>query len=276
MGCGASRYEPNKECDVMALAAIRSLWLREMKRFYRQRSRVIGASAQPIFFWILLGTGFWNSFRLPSGDPTVRYIEYLFPGMVILTLLFTAIFATISIIEDRKEGFLQSVLIAPIPRSVIVLGNVFGATTLAVGQSFILLMLAPLVGISYSLTSIVLIIGLLLCVALALSSLGFIIAWRMDSTQGFHAIMNLLLIPLWLLSGAFFPMEGVPAWLATVMRFNPLSYAMSALRQCLYFDAASPTISTASLPVSFLVTIAFAALMITVANWVAARNTKIS
>ncbi len=212
-----------------------TLWKREMVRFFRQRSRVIGAVAPPILFWFLIGSGLGASFRLPgmtltSGATDVTYLQYFFPGTVVLIVLFTAIFSTISIIEDRHEGFLQSVLVAPVPRSSIVLGKIAGGTSLAFAQAVFFLALAPVAGLSVHWKGLLFLLVLLLIIAFGLTGLGFFLAWRLDSTQGFHAIMNLLLIPMWLLSGTLFPVSGAPLWLRLVMRINPLTYGVDALR----------------------------------------------
>ena len=214
-----------------------ALWQREIIRFVRQRSRLIGAFAQPLVFWLLLGGGFSASFRPPGTPEGSGYLEYFYPGIILLALLFTAIFATIAVIEDRKIGFLQGVLVAPVSRMSIILGQALGSTTLAVFQGVLLLLLAPFVGIHLNLVSVLSAIGVMFLVALALSNIGLIIAWRMESVQGFHAVMNLILMPIWFLSGAFFPATGLPAWFAWVMHLNPLTYGMAALRRCLYFTA---------------------------------------
>jgi len=218
-------------------AASYTLWQRELVRFFRQPSRVVGALGTPLVFWLLLGSGVGRSFSLPStGDApasAMNYTEYFFPGTVVMILLFTSIFATISIIEDRKEGFLQAVLVAPTPRATIVLGKVAGSTTLAVIQGAVFMILAPFaVGMAFS--AIPLVLAVLTLVAFGLTGLGYLIAWRMESTQGFHAIMNLFLIPMWLLSGAVFPAEGAPVWLQWVIRVNPLSYGVAAVRWSMY------------------------------------------
>jgi ABC-2 type transport system permease protein len=149
--------------------------------------------------------------------------------------LFTAIFSTISVIEDRKAGFLQGVLVAPVSRMSIVLGQALGGATLALFQAVLFLLLAPVAGISLSLSAIVGVIAVMSLIAFALTSVGLTIAWRMRSIQGFHAIMNLILMPIWFLSGAFFPATGLPVWLAWLMRLNPLTYGMAALRNCFYW-----------------------------------------
>lgn len=209
-----------------------SLCRRELVRFIRQRNRVIGAFATPVVFWLLIGGGMGRSFRA-EGAGAAGYMEYFFPGTILMILLFTAIFSTISIIEDRREGFLQSVLVAPISRMAIVMGKVLGGTILAFGQGLIFLMLAPTVGIHLTLGSFLQSALMMLIVSFALTALGFCIAWRMSSTQGFHAIMNLFLMPMWFLSGALFPISGAWSGLKIVMMLNPLTYGLAAIREAL-------------------------------------------
>jgi ABC-2 type transport system permease protein len=221
---------------MQGLLPVFALWRREIVRFVRQRSRVTGAFAQPLVFWLLLGGGLNASFRPAGAAAGTNYVEYFYPGTIALVLLFTAIFATISTVEDRREGFLQGVLVAPVSRWSIVLGQALGGTTLAVVQGALFMLLAPFLGIHVTLGSFLATLVVMTVVALALTSLGLIIAWRMESTQGFHAIMNLILIPIWLLSGAFFPAAGAPAPLYWLMTLNPLTYGMAALRRCLYLS----------------------------------------
>jgi len=181
-----------------------------------------------------LGAGLNASFR-PAGMPAnIDYFQYLYPGFIVLVLLFTAIFATISTVEDRREGFLQSVLVAPISRTTIVMGQALGATTLAWVPSCIFLILAPMAGIRLSAGAAIFAALIMALIAFALTCIGLTIAWKIESTQGFHAIMNLILIPVWLLSGAFWPLDGAPALLRWTMRLNPLTYGMAALRASLY------------------------------------------
>ena len=264
------------------LAAL-TLCEREWIRFVRQRNRVFGAIGQPLIFWLLFGAGLGPSFHLPGAvDSGLTYREYFFPGSLMLILLFTAIFATISIIEDRREGFLQSVLVAPIPRWSMVLGKIFGGSLLALVQGMVFLMLGLTLGLRFTALGLVQIVLLLAVVSIALTSLGFVIAWRMDSTQGFHAIMSVFLMPMWLLSGAFFP---VPAWdpsagwgqlaLSAVMHANPLTYSMAALRRLLYAQMSSPP-AAIDLPAAWIcwsVTLAFALIMFALAWKIAAQRT---
>jgi len=238
---------------------VATLWWREIIRFVRQRSRLLGAFAQPLLFWLLLGGGMNASFRPAGGAGAASYVEYFYPGVMVMVLLFTAIFSTISTVEDRRAGFLQGVLVAPVSRTQIVLGQALGGTTLAMLQGSLFLLLAPFAGISLGIVSAVGAILVMFLVAFALTSLGLVIAWRMDSTQGFHAVMNLLLMPLWFLSGAVFPLAGVPIALGWVMRANPLTYGMVALRRTLYAGNAAAVAPLPSLAVALGVTVCFAA-----------------
>jgi ABC-2 type transport system permease protein len=210
-----------------------TLWWREVVRFYRQRTRVVGVIASPIVFWLVIGSGFGTSFQ-SGAAANQHYLDYFYPGALIMIVLFTSIFTMMSVIEDRKEGFLLSVLVAPVSRSAIVLGKVLGGTTLATIQGLIFLLFAPLVGVHMDVGSFLLVVVAVFLISFALTALGFAIAWPMDSTQAFHAIINLFLIPLWLLSGALFPLSGASGWLRVIMRVNPLTYGVEALRDLLY------------------------------------------
>lgn len=233
---------------------------REIVRFARQRSRVIGALGTPLVFWLLVGFGLGRSFRLPGTDSSISYLEYSYPGAIAAILLFTAIFSMISIIDDRREGFMQGVLVAPVARSSIVLGKVFGATTLAVAQAAIFLFLAPVAGIPLSFTAVVATLAAMTLVALALTGLGFWMAWLMDSVQGFHAIMNVVLMPMLIISGAFFPPSGSGKLLQWVMAANPMTYAVALLRWAIFAGAGPDTAGDRiSLPMALGVTTLFGA-----------------
>lgn len=214
-----------------------TLWQREIVRFYRQKSRVIGALVPPVIFWFLIGSGLGGSFRHEPGayaSAGVNYLQYFYPGTVVMIVLFTAIFSTISVIEDRREGFLQSVLAAPVSRSSIALGKILGGATLSFLQGMAFLLLAPAMGVPFSVPSALVTAAMLFLIAFGLTGLGFLIAWKMDSSQGFHAVMNLFLMPMWFLSGALFPLESAPDWLRWTMMLNPLTYGLSFLRYGLY------------------------------------------
>jgi ABC-2 type transport system permease protein len=252
-----------------------SLCHRELVRFLRQRHRIIGALATPIVFWLLIGGGMNRSFKsdLPGGE---NYLQYFFPGTVLMILLFTAIFSTISVIEDRREGFLQGVLVSPVSRMQIVLGKVLGGTILATGQGAVLVAIGS--GTIYQPHSFgagVLLLIAMIVISFALTSLGLCIAWPMNSTQGFHAIMNLFLVPMWFLSGALFPTSGAWRGLQWVMLVNPLTYGLAALRRTLYFRDAASGGSLPSLTVSLIVSFVFAVVMFAIACAVASRQKRV-
>ncbi len=261
-----------------AWPAVFTLAQRELVRFFRQGNRVFGALGQPIIFWLLFSEGLRGN--------NLDY-AFFFPGTLVMILLFTAIFATISIIEDRNEGFLQSVLVSPAPRWAMVLGKVLGGAAIAMIQGLIFLALGAFtLRYASSLPEIVQAIVLMAVISIALTALGFTIAWRMDSTHGFHAVMSVFLLPMWLLSGAFFPGTG-NGWLAWIVRLNPLTYGVAGLRYYLKFAQATPTTGPASdaaagappidalppLSVCWIVTLAFAAVMLLAAWKISASRT---
>jgi len=247
-----------------------TLWWREVVRFYRQRARVVGVIASPLLFWLVIGSGFGTSFRSGEAAGQQHYLDYFYPGALIMIVLFTSIFTMMSVIEDRKEGFLLSVMVAPVSRSAIVLGKVMGGTTLSAIQGLIFLLFAPLVGVHMGLSAILLVVLVVFLVSFALTGLGFAIAWPMDSTQAFHAIINLFLIPLWLLSGSLFPLSGASGWLRLVMRINPLTYGVEALRGLLYPD--SPVLLP--LPASMAALALFAFIMFGLSFFMVNRRTS--
>lgn len=259
----------SQRAPAVDFGAVQTLWWREIIRFVRQRSRLVGAFAQPLVFWLLLGGGLNASFRDPS-LPGNTYMSYFYPGVIALVLLFTAIFATIAVVEDRQAGFLQGVLVAPVSRGTIVLGQALGCTTLGVLQGMLFLAFAPILGIAVTPAVLGAMLVVQTLVAFGLTNLGLIIAWRMESTQGFHAIMNLILLPIWLLSGAFFPADGATALLRWAMVLNPLTYGMAALRRCLYLGHASELGAIPPLGISLIVVVVFAAATF----WAATRTAE--
>jgi len=213
--------------------AASSIAKREVVGFLRQRSRVMASVLTPLLFWVFLGLGIGRSFQSSGGDGS-SYSSYFFPGVVILALVFAGIFQTITTIQDRENGFLQAVLVAPIPRWAIVLGKMQGATILALIQGVLILPLGFLSGIDFTVLSFVESVLVLTVVAFMMTGLGFLFAWRLESIQGFHAVMNLVLMPMWAMSGAFFPASGAPKTFGWIMLANPLTYGLAALRRVLH------------------------------------------
>jgi len=200
-----------------------TLWNRELVRFYRQPSRVVGAIGTALLFWGVLGTGI--------GGGTYR--AYFFPGTIVMSVLFTCIFSNASVIEDRQAGFLQSVLVAPVSRGAIVMGKILGGSTLAFLQGFILLLFAGTVGATFQLGPFLGMVLSLFLLSFVLTGMGFWLAWTIESSQGFHTIMNLVLLPLWMASGAVFPATS-SVWLQAFMKVNPMTYGVAGIRRGLF------------------------------------------
>jgi daunorubicin resistance ABC transporter membrane protein len=204
---------------------------RDLVRFFRQPSRLVGALGQPVIFWLVIGSGFAGTFRIPGAE--VPYLAYFYPGVVLLVVLFASIFTTASVIEDRHRGFLQSVQAAPGSRAALVVGKSLGSAAVALTQAALFLALAPAAGFRLSDVDWPLLAAALGLSALALAALGFAVAWGLDHVQGYHAIQMTVLVPLWVLSGAMFPPpEGHPA-VAAALRLDPLAHAVSAVRRAL-------------------------------------------
>lgn len=217
---------------------LRVAWVlakREWIRFFRQPFRVIAALGQPILFWLLFGTGFHQAFR--GGGAGESFMGYYVAGTVALILLFTSIFSTISIIEDRREGFLQGVLVAPAPRWAIAIGKGIGGAAIALAQALIFVLLALAVGMLPCGWHLLGLLGFLAIAALGITAMGVCFAWPMDSTQGYHAAMNMVMLPMWMLSGAFFPIPASTSQMPIgqrviqgLMQWNPMSYMVAGIR----------------------------------------------
>jgi ABC-2 type transport system permease protein len=206
--------------------AVWALTRREFQRFWGERARVAGFVASPLLFWVVVGSGF--------GD-----LEFFFPGALTMTVMFSAMFSMMSLIEDRREGFLLSVLVSPAPRPAIVLGKVCGAAALAWLQGLIVLAGVFFTSLQHDVVALAGTAGALLLTALLLTVVSYVVAWRLSSTQAFHAVINLLLVPAWMLSGAIFSPVLSFAWVRWLMQANPLYYAQSLVRSFLVADAPS-------------------------------------
>ncbi len=232
-----------------------TLWRRDLVRFWREKARVVGYVGSPLLFWLLIGAGFGN-------------LQFFFPGALVLTVMFSAVFSTMSLIEDRREGFLLSMLVSPAPRSSVVLGKVLGSSTLAWLQGLVFLCFLPATGHVPALGGLLGAAAVILLISFAFTVLGFAIAWEMESSQGFHAVMNLVLLPLWLVSGSLFPMAGAHGWVQWLMRINPLTYAVAALRAPLEERAGTPAPA-----LSVIVTASFAVALFAISTVAAGRRT---
>lgn len=215
------------------MRALLLLTTRELKRFYRQRSRLIGTLATPLIFWGALGGGI-SAAGGGGGRFTDSYLQFFFPGMVLLSTFFAAIFNAMSLISDRNEGFLQGVWCAPVSRTTILLSKCLGAAVVATIQGFFLLMLAPVAGIEINLLSVLASLVLLFWAAASISTLSIFFAWLLNSTEGFHSIMNIVILPMWFLSGGVFPIPEEKNIFYWIIKINPMSYAVNAIQEILF------------------------------------------
>lgn len=210
----------------------RGTWVvayREILRFVSERSRILSSFAMPLMFLVIFGAGFSNVIgTLARG---VNFIQFMYPGIIAMTVLTSSLFAGISVVWDREFGFLKEILVAPIGRTGIVLGKAIGATLVALLQALIMLLLAPLLGVSLSLGLVVQLIPMVVLISLGLSGLGILIASFMTSQQGFQILVQILIFPLIFLAGVFFPINNVPLWMEVISKVNPLTYGVDAIRQ---------------------------------------------
>ncbi|MDG2423467.1 MAG: ABC transporter permease [Phycisphaerales bacterium] len=210
------------------------VWRRELLRFLRQPGRWIAAIGTSAIIWVLLGSGFARSFSPEiAPDETIPFAAWLLPGMMTLVAVFSAIFSSLSTIEDRQSGWLQAVLVSPVPRTSIAMGRSLGSGTVAFLQAGILLAAIPLVGLTPSALEILLALFALAMTSLTMAALGLAFAWRCTSSASFHSVMNLVFMPMWLLSGSVFPVHGASRWLEIVAWCNPLTWCTTAIRSSL-------------------------------------------
>lgn len=207
------------------------LWLRQLKRYIRSRSRIIGSLAQPLLFLVALGFGFGPIFQKAGGG---NYLEFLAPGIIAMSILFTAVFTGIEIIWDRQFGFLKETLVAPVPRLYVIVGRTLGGATIATTQGLTVLVLSTIIGFRpVSIALLPLAIVFMFFIALLFTAIGTAIASVLEDMQGFQLIMNFLVMPIFFLSGALFPLGGLPEYLKLITRADPLSYGVDGLRGAL-------------------------------------------
>lgn len=215
---------------VDGLRVIYILWKRDMLRFLRDRSRLISSIGMPVLFLLLFGGGFSSAITGLAGGQ-LAYPQFLFSGVLAMTVLFTAVYSAVSVVWDRQFGFLKAILVAPVSRFSVALGKVAGGTSLAMMQGLIILLLAPVLRVPLRPSQILGMAAVLLLLAFMMTSLGLLLAVRERSMQGFHMIMNFLLLPMFFLSGAFFPLDGVPVWMRLFATLDPVTYGVDALRR---------------------------------------------
>lgn len=205
------------------------VWYREILRIWRDKLRLLGSFIFPMLFFVMLGGGLTGSISMLA--PGISYTQYIFPGVISMTVLMTSLMSGLGLVWDREFGFLKEVLVAPVSRSGIVLGKISGGATVGVGQGLILLVLTPLIGIKLSFLMITLLIFMLLLSAFALGGLGVLVASRMRSIEAFGGVMQMVIWPMIFLSGIFIPVSNLPAWMNILVKINPVSYIVDSIRQ---------------------------------------------
>ena len=219
------------------LIGVYTIWLRDIKRYFRDKPRIIGSFAQPILFLFVLGTGIASSLTFGGGGGG-GYLNFMFPGIVGMTVLFTSFFSAMSIVWDREFGFLREVLVTPISRTSIVAGKLLGGSTIAMIQGTIILLFSPLLKIPITFVIFFKVIGIMFLVAMTIATLGIVLASVIKSMQAFQVITNFLLMPMFFLSGALFPLNNTVKWMNVVSKINPLSYGIDAMRTVILNDPA--------------------------------------
>ncbi|HEV3260627.1 MAG TPA: ABC transporter permease [Gemmataceae bacterium] len=222
-----------------ALTVIYTIWLREVKTFVRERSRIVGMIGQPLLYLLIVGQGIASGMKLNAAPGGIDYLKFMYPGIIGMSVLFTSIFSAMSIIWDREFGFLKEVLVAPVPRWGIAVGKICGGASVALVQSMILIALGPFVGVTLSAGIILQLLLLCFLLSFAVTSLGVLIAARMHSMQGFQMLMNFLVMPLYFLSGAMFPVQSAPPWMKMLMTIDPLTFGVDALRNVVFSGTAA-------------------------------------
>jgi ABC-2 type transport system permease protein len=246
------------------LEGIYTIWLRENKRFVRYRSRIITSVVTPLLWLIIFGTGLGSAVRFGTG--AAGYQAFIFPGIIGQTILFTAVFSGVSVIMDRQYGFLKEILVAPISRPSIVFGKALGISTTAMIQGMVLLLLSFIVAVPMTPIIFLESVGVILLISLGLSGLGLLISSFTDSMEGFNLIMSFIVLPIFLLSGALFPITGLPSWLQVAVYINPLTYGVDALRNIILNEAVLP------LYVDVIVVAFFAVMMIMISALVFSKK----
>ncbi|MBX6773290.1 MAG: ABC transporter permease [Chloroflexi bacterium] len=236
------------------LRGIFIIWYRDVLRFWRNRSRLLSSLGQPVLFLLVFGTGLSTSLRGAAGSlgGAPGYVYFLYPGVVAMAVLFTGTFSAMSTVWDREFGFLKEVLVAPVSRRGVAIGKALGGSTQAVLQGCIVLLLGPLIGVGLSPLLVVQMIALMFVLGFAMTSLGIAVASRVQTLEGFGVVVNLFTMPLFFLSGALFPLVGIPAWLAVLTRLDPATYGVDPLRRVVLQAIGVPPAAVAALGVEVL------------------------
>jgi ABC-2 type transport system permease protein len=258
-----------------SLRAIYIIWYRDILRYWRDRWRLVASLAQPLLFLVVFGSGLSSSLGGAFGRGTgISYIQFMYPGIIGMSILFSAIFGAMSIVWDREFGFLKEVLVAPIDRWAVAVGKALGGTTQAMIQGLILLVLAPLIGVKLSFLTVIELIPLAAVLAFGLAAFGVALASMMKSLQGFQVVMNFLMMPMFFLSGALFPLTNLPGWMTVLTRIDPASYGIDPIRRVVLSNSGAANVDSLGLtlgghvlpiPIEAGIMLAFGAVLLGVA-----------
>ena len=232
------------------LRTIRMIWARELIRLRRMPTRIVSSIAQPIIFLLVMGAGI-GSLVGNKGAGGVSYQVYIFPGILAMSIITSALFSAVAIVWDREFGFMREMLVAPVSRTSLVLGKAVGGGSVAVVQGLILIVFAPLIGVDLTVARVLGMIGSLLLLAFALTAFGIVLASRMERMESFQMVMALVMQPMMFLSGAMFPLKGLPTWLGVLCRLNPATYGVDLARRTLLGSGFALTIGDWVVPVWF-------------------------
>ncbi|MFC2001440.1 ABC transporter permease [Chloroflexota bacterium] len=253
------------------LRGVYIIWYRDILRFWHDKLRMVGAITLPLLFLVVFGSGL--SSRMGLLGPGIDFTKFIFPGIIGMTVLMTSFMAGVSVVWDREFGFLKEVLVAPISRVSVVVGKALGAATVALFQGMLILLFAPLIGVSFSAGTVLVLVPLMLLLAATMGSLGILLATRIRSMEAFQAVMQMLMFPMVFLSGVFFPLEGLPAWMSILVKINPATYGIAPIRQVVLGDSLDASFSlnvlghTMSIWDNITVLATFGLIMILLAVW---------
>jgi len=211
------------------LRGVYTIWYRDLLRFWHDKMRLVSALTFPLLFLVVFGSGL--SARMGSLGDGVNFTRFIFPGIIGMTVLMSSFMAGVSLVWDREFGFLKEVLVAPISRASVAVGKTLGAATIALLQGMVILLFAPLIGISLSAWTLLALLPLMFLLAAAMGSLGILLATRIKTMEAFQAVTQMLMFPMVFLSGVFFPVEGLPSWMSVLVKLNPATYGIDPIRQ---------------------------------------------
>jgi len=251
------------------IQTIYTIWQREIIRYWRDKTRIISTLFMPLMFLVIFGAGL--SKTLATGNFGVDFTQFMYPGIVAMSVMSVAFFSTVSTVWDREFGFLKEILVAPVSRVAIAFGKTLGATTIASIQALILLILAPFIGVTIHFVIIPQLVLFMLLLAFAISGMGLLISSLMKTTESFGLVMQVLIFPMFFISGAFFPLTAVPSWMKVLSYINPLTYGVDAMRQILLGNQVAENIlsvlSLHAISVNALFLLGFSAVMVSTAVW---------